>query len=336
MKASVMVVLAALTGLPALACDAPPEPVGALSYGSRYTDDSNSRSEIDEDGEAEAEAALKPIDDFLRDLTERANNVLRTEEGRAAADCIVQQLAVWSRADAMGDLRSKTAGLTIGSRIAGFALVMLQVAPQSGRADDLADINRWLGSLVNAQMTFWEDEAPRGARQGNLRAWATLAASATARLTGDANMRAWASWSVNYLLCKADPDGSLPQEMKRGKLALKYQLHAIAPLVVSTLLLEQDDVAVKAACNGALGRIVNFALDDLETGAATAEITGKDQSFFTGSDTLEGFHLAWVVPYAMLEASMSNDRITALADRYGPLNYSKLGGNQKLLWQALQ
>lgn len=328
----------ALLGMPlrGLACDAPPPPVGTLDFGSRYADDSATRSDIDATGEAEAEDALRPIDDFLRDLTDRANGVLRGKDDSAAqADCIVQQIAVWAQANALGDLQSDTASLTMGSRLAGFALVMLQARTQSTRSDDIALINQWLAGLMQAQMTFWEQDAPKGARQGNLRAWAALAGSATARLTQDATIRAWSTWSVSYVLCTAGPDGNLPREMERGRLALKYQLHAIAPLVVSTLLLSQDGVDLTGTCDGALRRIVTFAMTDLQDGAQTRAITGVEQSLLDGSDTLEGFQLAWTVPYLMLDPAAAGDAFDGLADRYGPLNYSKLGGNQKLLWSVL-
>jgi len=321
----------------AFACDAPPTPAGALDFGSRYAEGSETQSEIDPAGEAEADAALRPIDDFLRDLTDSANDVLRGKDDVAAqADCIVSQIAVWADADALGDLQSETAALTVGSRIAGFALVMLQVAPYATRSDDVAAIGAWLQGLMQAQMLFWEQDAPKGARQGNLRAWAALAGSAVARLQDDVVIRAWSAWSVSYLMCTAAPDGSLPREMARGGLALKYQLHAVAPLVVATLLLERDGIMVKDSCDGALQRIAAFAVRDVETGAESQAITGDVQSFFDGSDTLEGFHLAWAVAYLLLDPAAAGDGFDGLAEKYGALNYSKLGGNQTLLWQALR
>jgi poly(beta-D-mannuronate) lyase len=212
---------------------------------------------------------------------------------------------------------------------------MLQVSPHTTRADDLNVIRQWLAGLMRTQMTFWEQDAPKGARQGNLRAWAALAGSATARLTQDTAIAAWSTWSVSYVLCTAAEDGSLPREMDRGRLAFKYQLHATAPLVLATLLLAQDGTDLTGTCNNALRRIVDFAMADLADGSHTQAITGEVQSFFDGSDTLEGFHLAWVEAYLALDPAAAGDAFAGLAERYGPLNYSKLGGNQKLLWGAL-
>ena len=333
-----MVLAFGLTGSGAFAeCATAPEPVLSLSYGSRYTDDSATRSEIDADGAAEADDALRPVDDFLRDLTETANGVF--EDGAntgAIADCVVSQIAVWAEADALSDLQSETSNLTVGSRLAGFGLVLMQVLPFASDTDRIEMIKDWLRRAALAQTRFWENDAPDGARQGNLRAWAALGGASAAVVLDDAALRSWAAWSVSNVLCSANPDGSLPQEMGRGSFALHYQLHAIAPLVVATLLLNRQGVDLQDTCDGALGRAVAFAVNDLDSGAATQAITGEVQSYFDGTDTLEGFNLAFIEPYLQLDQMPNRDALNQLAESYRPLGYSKLGGNQTLIWQAMQ
>jgi poly(beta-D-mannuronate) lyase len=305
-----------------------------LDYGSRYAEDSENRADLDAAADAEADAALQPVDDFLRDLTGRANDALRGADS-AAADCVMAQMAAWARADALSDLASDTARLTAGSRIAGFALAALQAAPRAASAQDVAEVDAWLARLMRAQTEYWETAAPRGARNGNLRAWAALAGAATAHRTGDPALRAWAAWSVAWIACTANPDGSLPQEMTRGRLALKYQLHAAAPLVAAALILSRDGMDLVPGCDGALARVVDYTLSDIASGSATEARTGEVQSFFDGTDTLKGFHLAFVVPWLALDPGAAIDT-QALEDAYGRLNYSKLGGNQRLLWETLR
>lgn len=326
--------LAVMGAAPAWAdCARAPGPVIELDFDSRYSDSSDTRSELDLESAAEAEEALAPIDDFLRDLVEEANSALKAgPEGAGPADCVLSRVSDWARADALSDLGSETANLTIGSRLAGFALVLMQVAPHATNNTDREEVEAWLSRRVAEQMRFWEEDAPPGARQGNLRAWAALAASATSATTGDPVPRAWATWSTSYVLCTADEDGSLPQEMRRGRLALQYQLHATAPLVLTTLLLERQGISLSGSCQGALDRVVGFVLDDVQTGQRTQAITGEVQSFFDGSDTIEEFHLAWLEAYLNLGGAWS-DEANALADEHRPLSYSKLGGNQTLLWQ---
>ena len=321
-------------------CPAAPDPVLGLSFDSRYAADSETRSRIDPEAEAAAKDALKPVDDFLRDLARRANAALDGSDP-AAAGCVVAQVAAWADADALAGLDSPTARLTVGARLAGFALVMLQVTPPgagsgAGDGDALVRIDAWLTRRLTDQIAFWEEDAPDGARMGNLRAWAALAAAATAARSGDARLRYWAAASAGYVLCSAAPDGSLPQEMARGRLALQYQLHAITPLVVTALLLERQGLPLTGVCDGALDRAVGFALSDLDDGAASATLSGAVQIFFDGSDKIEDFHLAWIEAYLRLSGAAHAADAEAQISPRRPLTYSKLGGNQTLIWDRLR
>jgi len=163
-----------------------------------------------------------------------------------------------------------------------------------------------------------------------LRAWAALAAVALAEQTGSDALRDWAEASVRDVMCTAEADGSLPQEMSRGRFALHYQLHAIAPLVTASVFLERQGVRASAICDEALHRIVNFAMTDLADGSKTALKTGKAQSLFDGSNYLTSFQLAWIEQYLLLKRT---DTLEATAQALRPLIYTKLGGNQTDIWQ---
>ena len=117
--------------------------------------------------------------------------------------------------------------------------------------------------------------------------------------------------------------------MSRGKYALHYQLHALAPLVVAAALLRRQGFDLGGECDGALQRIVGFAVADLEDGALTQEITGKVQTFFDGTRDLEGFNLAWAEAYLSM---FPDPKVDALVREWRPLSHSKLGGDQTALW----
>lgn len=317
-------------------CAPAPEPIVSLDFASRYAEGDESRSELDSEAAAAAEDALRPVEDFVRDLTEAANEAADRRDATAAA-CVMSQLAEWARADALSELGGGTAELTIGSRFAGLSLVFLQVAPLVAGSEDTAEVRDWLDRRIADQIAFWETEAPDGARQGNLRAWAALAAAARAADRDGANaMRFgfWAGASASYVLCTADRDGSLPQEMRRGGRALQYQLHAIAPLTVTALLLDRAGMPVAGVCDAALDRAAGFALDDIrDEGRATQAITGQAQNFFDGSDQIEGFHLAWVTAFLKLPGMQNAEKARDAVSGLGVLSYSKLGGNQMVLWE---
>jgi len=330
MGASVLMSIAS----PAIAqdetCAPAPEPVITLGFGSRYTDDSKSRSEIDKESNDAVNAALGPIDDFLRDLTRIANNVTRGDDDQIAqADCVVAQMATWADADAFSDLETITANFSIGSRLAAFALAYRQVAPFAADTKARQSIEDWLGRRTDEQMTFWEEDATSGAKTGNLRAWSTLGINLVGQIRNDPVALRWSAWSATFLQCQALEDGSLPQEMRRGKYALHYQLHAVAPLVVTTLLLEQQGLSIKGVCDNALDRIVAFTLADLETGEASAAYSGETQTLFDGTEELQSFQMAWLEAYLALSP---NAELDAYADTFRPLGNSKLGGDQALLW----
>ncbi|MEM9640111.1 MAG: alginate lyase family protein [Pseudomonadota bacterium] len=334
---AVLAATVALCGAPSAAaddtqhCAAGPTPVLSLAYGSRYAPDSPGRSDLDAAADAAVDRALAPVDQFLRDLARQANSAYAAGDS-VAADCVVQQIAAWARADALSDLRTPTARLTIGSRLAGFGLVLRQTIPLAEDADAVHVSLDWLSGLVDTQMHFWEEDAPGGAAQGNLRAWAALAAASVSVLTDDPVQRGWAAWSARYVMCKAEPDGSLPQEMSRGRFALHYQLHSTAPLVLTTALLRNAAIDLTEVCDGALKRIVDYSVSDLRTGSATLARTGQVQTYFDGSRQLEGFNLAWAEAYLTLHPDPALDR---LAEEFRPLAHSKLGGDQTLLWQMV-
>lgn len=333
MRAAALALL--LGAAPAFAdCPPAPPPVTDLAFDSRYAADSATRSEIDPEAEAAAKDALKPVDGFLRDLARLANAGLSGSDPAAAA-CAVAQIAAWAEADALAGLDSPTARLTAGARLAAFALVLLQAAPLAGDGAATARIDAWMTRRLREQIAFWEEEAPDGARQGNLRAWAALAAAATAARTGDAGLRYWAAASAAYVLCSAAADGSLPREMARGRLALQYQLHAVTPLAVTALLLDRQGLPLAGVCDAALDRAVGFALSDLGDGAKSAALGGAAQSFFDGSDRLEDFHLAFLEAYLRLPGAAHVAAAETLAAPRRPLTYSKLGGDQTLIWSRL-
>lgn len=311
-------------------CAPAPDAIVSLSYVSRYREDDPNRDTVDPLREAEAEAAVAPVDEFILSLTDGIDAMYEgpVKHRPRTAACVLSRMARWAHADALSDLRTETVRLTVGARFAAFALILWQTRPYAYDHPERPAIEAWLTSRIREQIAFW-DQAPDGSRQGNLRAWAGLAGAALAIQTGDVAAREWASASVKDVICSANEDGSLPQEMRRGSLALHYQLHAIAPLVAATALLERQDVPASSMCEGALHRIVDFAMADLKDGARTRAITGEAQIYFEGDGDPERYQLAWLEPYLKLR---HDERLASIANELAPLRYSKLGGNQTALW----
>ncbi len=330
--------LAASVGAEAsAACGPAPDPVVRLEFGSRYQSDDPTRSNIDPESNADVNKALRPVDDFIRDLARAANTVTRGGASEAElADCVVGWIAIWAWADALSEMDSLTAQLSVGGRLAGIAGAYRQVRPYAEANHRTAAVERWLQKRVAEQVDFWERDAPHGARRGNLRAWASLAIFLTADLMDDDAARYWAFASAARILCSARSDGSLPQETLRGKWGLHYQFHAIGPLVTLAAISSRSgrDPDLRQICDGALARVVRYALEDYAAGGTrTASYSGQVQSYFDGTQELEAHALAWLPAYLTL---VPDGLAARRAAELGLLANSKLGGDQRLLWENRQ
>lgn len=313
-------------------CFAVLEPVTSLSYGSRYTEESQNRSDIDLEANTQVNAALGPIDDFIVDLTEASNLALEGGANAAtSANCVVAAIAAWAEADALSDLRTMNAQISSPSRIAGMAFAWRQASTVATEidADTRSMVEAWFNRRGHAMAAYFDDQAPPNASRNNLRAWAGLAAASVAEATGDMDLAAWAANTVELVACQANADGALPLEMARGARALHYQVHSVGPLVVTAAMLFDDRPDLFSLCDGAIHRIVGFVPMAFADLSIAERIAGERQTYQTGEDDLASFELAWAEAYLSL---FVNAEIAAFVEAYRPLSNSKLGGDQSLLW----
>ncbi len=338
------------------ACFDPVPPVTELAIPSRYRDDSKNRSEFDAAANAAVEAALNPVDDFINVLVKNANAALQITaapevdpeapvdpaatpetppdlvQQTLIADCVVDRIHDWAAADALADMKTQGAQLSMPSRIAGLAMAYAQVRSLATQDSRQPAIEAWLTARMQSSMVFFDTEAPPKSRQNNLRAWAALAAAQVGLLQNNEAMTTWAAESVKLVLCTATPEGALPNEMWRGKLALHYQIHAVGPLVVANALLQSTHPDLLATCDNALLRVVRFTLKAVEDPKLVEAITNKPQKFDPAAEMKRAFQFAWLAP---LETLVQEPEVTTFAAKFDLLSNSKIGGKQSLLWPAL-
>lgn len=314
-----------------VACFAPFAPVIKLSYPSRYTKDSKSRSDFDEKANAAVDAALKPVDDFIIKLATEANNSLTRPDEKAvlAADCVVDRIFEWASADALSALESDGAQMSVPSRVAAIAIAYAQILPNATLNDRQAVIDSWLRARVSASMTFFDTKAPPRASRNNLRAWAGLGAAQVGLILNDQAILDWAIGSVKLVACAANADGSLPNEMWRGKLALHYQIHAVGPLVFAAALLKEKSPELLQTCDGAIVRAAQFAVAGAKDPKIVELITSEPQKFDPSPAKLKAYEFAWITAFL---AQVDDPQIKAFALNFEDLSNSKLGGKQSLLW----
>ena len=326
--AAMSLLLGTTTPLPAeekgFGCPAAPAPVTSLDFGSRYTDESKTRSDIDEEGNAAVDKALKPVEQFIGELIKMSNTALMDGD-QQRAECVLDWLSVWADAGALTDLKTLNVQLSVPARYAGLAMALLQAEVAGGLdAGKRARVLAWLKDAAGSMTAFFDEEAPTNASENNLRAWAGLAAAAIGRLDGDRALLDWAKGSFELVACQASADGSLPLEMNRADKALNYQLHATAPLVVTADLLAATGYDGYAACGGKLLQIATFSLRAVDDPAIVEAINGTKQTFQTGKQEIEPYMLAWVEPLLRHHPDAGIDAYVA---DLRPLSHAKLGGN---------
>ena len=330
--AMLLLCLAASPAMADAACFPATDPVVSLGYPSRYTDASKTRSDFDAAGNAAVTAALKPIDDFISDLA-RISNAAQTDTGDAAtlaADCVLDHLAAWAAADALSDLQTETAQMSVPSRVGGMAFAYANALPFA--TDDPARravIDGWLRARALQTIAFFDAYAPPRVNRNNLRAWAALAVARIGLTLDDPRLIGWADISTRLVICTVGGDGNLPMEMQRGDLALHYQIHAVGPLVMTAALLQERGSDLFSSCDRAIPRAVSFTLRALEDPTLVAAHAGEEQSFSKGSEKLDAFEIAWAQAYLTF---VDDPAVAALAAKYETLSNSKFGGDQSLLW----
>ncbi len=306
-------------------CPAATKPIVNIDLPSRYKDDDKSRSEIDEKLNAEVEKSLAPIDGFIRNLADLANKTLDEKKASAAAKCIFRSLSGWAQAGALTQAETMNAHLALSSRIAGISAAYARaLTVEKPSATETNSIQQWLVALTQKQIVYFDTQAPPMASRNNHRAWAGLAAAQVGAITGQQNLLDWGAQTNEMLICSANPDGSLPEEMKRKDKALHYQLHAVAPIVMTARILHSSKPDSLGVCDGKLDKIVDFTIAALANPEVVADIAGTKQSFQTRKEKLKPFQIAWLEAYL----SLREDTVAlALAKSYRPLANSFLGGN---------
>ncbi|WP_312807920.1 alginate lyase family protein [Agrobacterium cavarae] len=313
-------------------CPKPVTPVVNVDLPSRYKDDDKSRSELDETLNAEVEKSLAPIDGFIRDLAATANATTNEKKADAAAECIFNSVAAWARAGALKHAETMNAHLALSSRIAGIAAAYARALTVRKAPEETgAVIENWLVALAEMQVKYFDTEAPPMASRNNHRAWAGLAAAQVGAITNRQDLLDWGARTNEMLICSANDDGSLPEEMKRKDKALHYQLHAVAPIVVTARLLFPSKPNAPLVCQGKLDKIVDFTIAALANPALVTDLAGAKQSFQTRKEKLRSFQIAWLEPYLYLQTD--DKPALDLADSFRPLSNSFLGGNLTELYR---
>jgi len=337
--ALLVAVLGPVYGAQAYTCPVLERPIVSVEHGSRYTTGSTTHSDFDDAGEAEIEAVLGPIDKYIIDLANLSNRALRKQkegklsDARESADCLLDSVESWAKGRALTKIGSLNAQLSTPSRVGGIAMAYANVIGLgSNNPARKRNIDDWLAARATAIITFFDGpDVPPNAQRNNLRAWAALAVTRIGLIVGDKDMVYWGEASVRATICTSNTDGSLPYEMKRGPLSLHYQIHAVTPLVMTTVLIsETRKTYLMQNCDGALSKVIAFTLKAIIKPDLVKKITGKTQSVKSNGTNLIPSEMAWLAPWLTLKPDDSAAKLRT--KKFTLFSNSKLGGDLTIFW----
>jgi poly(beta-D-mannuronate) lyase len=238
------------------ACTSPPPPVRDLDIPRFYGDAAG--TVVDPKRAAQHEAAVAPLNAFLRHVTQEADKALKEtkeRERRERAACAVRWLAAWAQGDAwLGRMASQQAEYQRKWDAGGVALAYLKLKPYATPAER-AVIAPWLIRLADASRAFFDDPA----RQRNNH-WYWLGLGQAAVALAAESPRHWeiARGIMRDAARDIAADGTLAAETARGSRALFYHVFALVPLVVAAEVAASRGEDWYAFGDGALHRLAGL------------------------------------------------------------------------------
>jgi poly(beta-D-mannuronate) lyase len=302
--------------LGASACPPIPAPLRDITANGYYIDAQHSIP--DPALKAKDEAAVKPLEGFLAQVSAQADRTLAAQD-QAAAACGLDWLSAWAQGSALlGQMSSSQAEYERKWLLCGLGLAYLKMKDEASPAQRSA-IEPWLESLADKVETFEDGQK----HHNNHYYWAALAAGAVGLACHQEAHWQWARRGYLEALQAIGPDGSLPLEMARGRKALAYHNFALAPLVLLAELGRQKGEDWYGLQGGALGRLAALTIKGIADPSVFQAMSGKEQA-----ELPKGSILGWAEFYSRRDPGLGAQ---ALIDpKHVPVN-PRLGGDLREL-----
>ena len=247
----------------------------------------------------------------------------RTTGSVEAARCVLQHLESDARDNALTGKMSSSQAYFVQGWVAGAAAIAYLKVDGNTRATpaqrDL--ILRWLQREADLTRR-WYDERTRSSHTDaqNHFYWAAIQLAATGIA---ANNRADFDWAMQHAKDGIDaikPDGTLDEEMRRGKRALHYHLYAASPLVMLAELGIPNGVDLYTENGGGLKKLVEVSTRGLVDPSLFEKRTGIPQE---RPDPPTAEAIGWAAPY---NRRFPDQVVTKLLTEQPDHSYMYLGG----------
>jgi poly(beta-D-mannuronate) lyase len=311
-------------------CGQVPQPTLDMSgLESRYAKDDPTQSRIDPAKAAKEAARGKVLWDYVIQIGRMADQFMLNARPEIA-DCIVQHLAIWARADALTqnigqnhEIGRHQAIMLQAWSLAGlsFAYMKLGARPRAG-ADE--DVRRWFRRLSDSVVAEYSDRSNRWShrRSHNHALWAGLAVANAGIVVNDRSKLDFGLAILRDGLAAVAADGSLPEEMARGERALLYQHFATMAIMGLVAVADANGRALSGTQQQALARLLRF---DIEASRKAGVASGPALPKHVDKSGLAWAEIA-VCHLADKDPALAGE-IDAYVRTFRPLAHIYYGGN---------
>lgn len=310
LKTSYIILIILILSFNTEACLTAPPAVSSLDANSFYND--SHHSIVDPILKKKHDEAVKPLEDFIRSIAKTSDKYLQDPvKNLSEGVCTNEWILSWAKQNALlGEMKTNQSYSERKWMLAGIGLVYGKTRAIIKNDENLI-IEAWLKKL--ADLTIAYSDQYKGTRNNHYY-WEGLAVGVVASITKDPKYLSWSKQVFSNAMEKIQKDGSLIEEMNRGKRAIHYHAFATAPLVVMASILDlQSDK---------LRDLVRFTYSAIVSPEQIEKRLGVKQDAITTSN------LAWLLVYLRRNP---DSEMSAFLKTKSSLYTSKLGGNLALV-----
>lgn len=253
-----------------------------------------------------------------------AADAYRATGSIAAAHCVIEHIEANARNRSLtGKMSSRQAYFVQGWVLGGEAIAYLKVRDAGIVSRKQASvILPWMKQVALQAREFYDakERTDGSSSQNNHFYWAAVELGAVGIAANDQSDFDWSIHAAREGISAIRPDGTLPQEMRRGKRALHYHLYAAAPLVMVAELAYSNGTDLYSEDDGALKKLVRVSTAGLLNPALFEKVSGVQQEVPMPPT---GEAIGWAESF---NRRFPDPTITKLLAQCHDLSYMYLGG----------
>lgn len=269
-------------------------------------------------------ASAGPYKDLGNRIVDAAD-AYRTTGSSAARDCAIQHMEAAAKDGVFtGKMSSSQAYYVQGWTIGAIAIAYLKVRDSGAISSAQQEvILHWMTQVISQSQDYFDSrrKSSTGDSQNNHLYWAGVEVAAAGIAANDRKLFDWGMGTYHTGISEILPDGSLPQEMRRGQRALHYHLYALAPLVYLAEFGEDNGLHSYAERDDSLQKLATLCIQGLEDNSFFVKATGIQQDTPNGPPAAE--QISWGKVYL---ARFPNPQLAKLLAQATSMSYMYLGG----------